>query len=196
MRQQFPLFSTPINLTQCFWSKILNDGDAVIDATCGNGKDSLALANILKNKKDTILFCLDIQKKAIENTEELLSKEVPDFLPSVKFILGSHENLPKANLGQIKLIVYNLGYLPGADKDLTTTSSSTLKSIENALNCICDGGVISITCYPGHLEGKKEQEVLLPFLSSLDPKIWSFTFSTWNNRNASPSLLLIQKSYF
>ena len=79
---------------------------------------------------------------------------------------------------------------------MITETSSTLTDIKNALERICPGGVISITCYPGHPEGKREEEALLSFLSSLDPKFWSFTSTSWNNRNASPSLLLIQKSYF
>ncbi len=195
MRNQFPLFNTPLDLAHSFWEKILKDGDAIIDATCGNGKDSLVLANLLKDKSDIALYCLDIQKKALENTKELLNKQAPHFLSSVQFILGSHEILPKTDPRQLKLIVYNLGYLPGADKTLTTETSSTVQSVINALNLICPGGVISINCYPGHLEGKKEQEALLSFLSTLDPRLWSFTFSSWENRNASPSLLLIQKSF-
>lgn len=196
MRQQFPLFNTPLDLTHSFWEKILTDGDAVIDATCGNGKDSLVLANLLKDKTETALFCLDIQQKAIDNTQDLLTEEASCFLPSIQFILGSHENLPDVSPRKPKLIVYNLGYLPGGDKTLTTENTSTLKSITRALEVICPGGVISINCYPGHPEGKKEQETLLPFLASLDPKLWSFTSSTWDNRNASPSLLLVQKSFF
>ena len=195
MRNQFPLFNTPLDLAHSFWEKILKEGDAVIDATCGNGKDSLVLANLLKDKSDTALYCLDIQKKALENTKELLSKQSPHFLPSVQFILSSHEVLPKTDPRQLKLIVYNLGYLPGADKTLTTETSSTVQSVINALKLICPGGVISINCYPGHLEGKKEQEALLTLLAPLDPKLWSVTFLSWENRNASPSLLLIQKSF-
>ena len=56
-----------------------------------------------------------------------------------------------------KLIVYNLGYLPGSDKLLTTKTSSTLLSVEKALSLIAPNGAISITCYPGHEEGKKEE---------------------------------------
>ena len=196
MRQQFPLFNTPLDLTHRFWEKILKDGDTVIDATCGNGKDSLTLAKLLSNKKDTLLFCLDIQSKAIENTKALLAQEIPSALSSTHFILGSHEHLPHTYPREPNLIIYNLGYLPGFDKTIKTDASSTLKSVSNALEIISLGGVICITCYPGHSEGKIEQEVLLAFLSSLDPKYWSFSFTSWNNRNASPSLLLIQRSFF
>lgn len=191
MRAQFPLFNTPIDYSHAIWEKILEEKDIAIDATCGNGKDSLKLALLLE-KKEGLLFCLDIQEKALDATKELLQKAVPSFYPSIQFILGSHEILPKVS--KLKLVVYNLGYLPGADKSITTKTQSTLKSIYQALELLSPGGLICITCYPGHSEGKKEEEELTQFLSSLDPKYWSFTMTRWENRKAAPSLILLQKN--
>ncbi len=191
MRSKFPLFNTPIDLAHHFWkSLLLNPGDVVIDATCGNGKDSLALAALLQPLNGKLL-CIDIQEKAIENTKALLQKEVPDFFCNVSFYHQSHETLPEVAL--LKLIVFNLGYLPAGDKSLTTKVDSTLQSIKNALEVLSLGGVLSITCYPGHLEGKKEEEALLEYLSKLDPFHYCFTSFFWDNRNASPSLFLVQK---
>jgi len=188
MRSQFPLFNTPIDLAHDLWGKILEPFDAAIDATCGNGKDSLVLSQILKPLKG-MLFCIDIQEKAIENTKVLLQNET-----IAQFYLQSHETLPEVpSSHNLKLIVFNLGYLPSGDKTLTTKVDSTLQSVLNALNVLSFGGMVSITCYPGHLEGKKEQEALLEMLSKLDPMIWSFTTFFWPNRNASPSLFLVQK---
>lgn len=188
MRSQFPLFNTPIDLAHQFWQNHLSFNDAVIDATCGNGKDSLFLANLLK-PLNGILLCIDIQEKAIEKTKILLQNESHVF-----YYQQSHETLPDiAENHPLKLVVYNLGYLPSGDKSLTTQVESTLKSIESALNKIAPGGVISITCYPGHLEGKKEQDFLLEMLSKLDPLNWSFSTFFWPNRNASPSLFFVQK---
>jgi hypothetical protein len=191
MRAQFPLFNTPIDDSHAIWEKILQHKDIAIDATCGNGKDSLRLALLLE-KKEGQLFCLDIQEKALNATKELLQKSVPSFYSSIQFILGSHEILPKVS--NIKLIVYNLGYLPGADKSITTKTQSTLKSISQALELVSPGGLICITCYPGHSEGKKEEEELTQFLSSLPPKYWSFTMTRWENRKEAPSLILLQKN--
>ena len=191
MRSQFPLFNTPIDLAHHFWKGLLiTSGDVAIDATCGNGKDSLALAQLLQ-PLDGKLLCIDIQEKAIENTRALLQKELPDFARNVHFYQQSHEKLPATNA--VKLIVFNLGYLPSGDKSLTTKVDSTLQSIQNALEILSLGGVISITCYPGHLEGKKEEEALLKYLSNLDPIHFCFTRFFWSNRNASPSLFLVQK---
>ncbi len=189
MRSQFPLFNTPIDLAHHFWKGLLAEGDVVIDATCGNGKDALAIAKLLQPLNGALL-CIDIQEKAIENTKALLAEELPSFLPFVSFYHGSHERLPEL---AAKLIVFNLGYLPSGDKSLTTNAESTLQSISHALELVSFGGVISITCYPGHAAGKKEEEALLECLSKLDPFMWSFTSFFWKNRNASPSLFLVQK---
>lgn len=189
MRAQFPLFNTPIDLAHHFWEQLLKPFDAVIDATCGNGKDSLVLAKLLK-PQNGILFCIDIQKQAIENSKALLETD----FPFVQFYKQSHEKLPSIpSSHSLKLIVFNLGYLPGGDKSLTTQVTSTLESISAALEVLSPGGVLSITCYPGHLEGKKEQKALLERLSTLDPFTWSFSTFFWPNRHTSPSLFLIQK---
>jgi SAM-dependent methyltransferase len=192
MRSNFLLFNTPIDLAHSFWRDILEENDLVIDATCGNGKDSLFLAQILTPLKGT-LFCIDIQERAVENTRKLLENELPT-LSNIHFFKQSHESLPMIppNL-KLKLIVFNLGYLPSGDKSITTEVSSTLLSVSNALEVLAPGGLISITCYPGHAEGKKEQESLLTFLKDLDPLTWCFTTFFWSNRNASPSLFLVQK---
>ena len=193
MQSLFSLFNTPIDLAHNFWEPLLEEGDGVIDATCGNGKDSLHLARVLEKKKDTALLCFDIQEKALENTKKLLQEKMPDFFPSVEFHLGSHEHLFLPKSQKLKLIVYNLGYLPGGDKSLTTVVRSTLASVQKALELLSPGGVISLTCYPGHPEGAKEEKELISFTSSLDPKQWNVTSFSWINRNASPSFILIQK---
>ncbi len=193
MRPSFPLFTTPLDLAHHFWANLLQENDTVIDATCGNGKDSLALASLLKTKKNTTLYCLDIQNTAMHTTKELLKHLTPEFLSSVHFFQMSHADIPIDLIKKTKLLVYNLGYLPGGDKSITTLTSSTTISICKAIEYLPLGGVISLTCYPGHAEGKKEEEALLSFFSCLDPKIWCFTSFIWNNRKASPSFLLVQK---
>jgi len=192
MKPTFPLFNTPIDLAHKLWKELLTENDLVIDATCGNGKDSLFLAQTLESLNGT-LFCIDIQEKAIENTRDLFNKELSSST-QVQFFKQSHETLPEipSHLS-LKLIVFNLGYLPSGDKTITTQVASTLQSVSSSLEILASGGMISITCYPGHPEGEKEQEALLDLLSKLDPILWSFTSFFWSNRNASPSLFLVQK---
>jgi SAM-dependent methyltransferase len=176
-------------LAQKYWKNLLKPIDNVIDATCGNGKDSLFLKKLICKGK---LFCLDIQKKAIENTHILLKKENVDF-KNIFLIKKSHEDFSYIPKIPIKLIVYNLGYLPKSDKTITTKTKTTLKSIKNALNLIEKDGGISITCYPGHLEGQKEENALIYFLSTLNSKNLNICYHKWINKKNSPTLIWIKK---
>jgi threonine dehydrogenase-like Zn-dependent dehydrogenase len=194
MRAKFPLFSNPINLAHMMWTQILNAHDTVIDATLGNGKDTLFVAQSIQKLGGGKIIGIDIQLEAIASATDLLTNHFTTFPHNIKFYHTSHENFPQEiPLGSVKLIIYNLGYLPGFDKSITTQTSTTQTSIQHALAFICPGGCISITCYIGHEEGDKEYKALQPFLQKLPPQEYCFTEHTFNNRNHSPILLLIQK---
>jgi len=195
MQDQFPLFSSPLKLAHRLWEKLLCKEDIVIDATIGNGKDTLILAELLSLKGGGRLWGLDIQAKALETTKALLEGTLPAFIPSINLCLQSHETFPEEILpSSVKLIVYNLGYLPGADKSLTTHTHTTLISIKNALTLLCDGGCLSITCYPGHSEGQREYLAVHELLQSLSPKEFCISEHIFTNRTLSPILILLQKA--
>ena len=101
----------------------------------------------------------------------------------------SHASFEEAN---VKLIVYNLGYLPGGEKTITTQCETTLESIRGAMDCLSLNGALSITCYPGHTEGAKEQEAVLAFLSTLCSKKWLICHHQWLNRPLSPTWIWMQ----
>lgn len=137
---------------------------------------------------------MDIQEKALEATKIKLETGLPDCAQRVKYLLQSHADFPhEFEQLTIKLFVYNLGYLPGSDKSLVTETSNTLKSVEKACSLVATGGLISITCYPGHPEGAAEEQALLDWSSQLDKAEWSVCHHRWVNRKAAPSLLLLQK---
>ncbi len=167
------------------WKENVLPGDIVIDATCGNGQDTLALAVLSPAK----LYAIDIQEKAISNTRQLLSK-----YSDITYICGCHSQFPEAIAkGSVKLVVYNLGYLPRGDKAKTTRCETTLTSIKAALALLSEQGLLCITCYPGHPEGKREEDLLLAFAANLDKQNWHCSHHRWINRAAAPSVLLMQK---
>lgn len=179
--------SSHIQVTEMFWKSLLRPGDWVIDATCGNGRDSLRLASLLS--ADGGLIGLDIQPIAIEKTAELLGKKF-----NIHLFCQSHETFPPLALEKpIRLIVYNLGYLPGGDKTLTTYLETTLRSVENALKLVRQGGMVCLTCYSGHPEGAKEEEALLEMAGGLNPKEWTVIHTRWTNRKKAPSILMFIK---
>ncbi len=197
MYRQFPLFQSHLDLAHQYWETLVKKGDCVIDATCGNGHDSLFLAKLALCPKSGHLYALDKQKAAIESSKENLANHLdPRVYQRIAFAEGCHSTFPnEIQPHSVKLIVYNLGYLPGGDKSKTTKLDSSLVSIRNAQKLIANGGAISITCYPGHPEGKVEEDALLEYSQSLDPKQWSCCHHRWTNRKNAPSLLLIQKQH-
>jgi hypothetical protein len=196
MRSTFPLFQSHLDLAHAYWSKILQSGDHAIDATCGNGHDTLKLCQLALSNTQGKIYALDRQKEAIANTKKNLAIYLnAEKLEKVDFILTCHSQFPTTILpDSIKLIVYNLGYLPGGNKKETTLSETTILSLQNALNLVQAGGVISLTCYPGHDEGLQEEQKLLQFVQSLSPLKWSCCHHQWLNRKNAPSLLLLQKA--
>lgn len=168
-----------LELAKWVWKNLLMPQDLVIDATCGNGKDTLFLAEL-----GCIVYSLDIQPAALQKAKDLTKNF------NVTFLEMSHEDLSRLVLPKApKLIVYNLGYLPGGDKTITTKTETTLSSIESALQ-ISDA--ISITCYPGHVEGKKETDAVFQFVSKL--KEWKVACYSQLNRQTSPCFLHMVKA--
>lgn len=190
MNIQFSLFNNHLDLAHSQWKHLLLPGDLAVDATCGNGHDTLLLAELVRPQEGGWVIACDIQPEAIRKTQWRLGG---GYAHLVQFFHGCHTELSEiVGSKKIKLLVYNLGYLPGGKKEITTQAESTIKSLQRLLPNIALGGAVSITCYPGHPEGKREEELLLDFLPSLSNQQWSCSYHRWQNRLASPSLILIQ----
>ena len=152
---------TILNRAKLLMETNLKEKDLVIDATCGNGNDSVFLIDRIK---DGHLFCFDIQKEAIENTDKLLKEKG---YSNYTLFNESHENMDKVlkeYVDKISLIVFNLGYLPGFDKSVKTNYKSTITAIRKSLKLLNNKGHIVITLYPGHKEGKEEVLKIKEFL--------------------------------
>jgi tRNA1(Val) A37 N6-methylase TrmN6 len=191
----YPLFNKHLDLSKQYFEKLLKFGDIAIDATCGNGHDTLFVAERILTENAGILYTLDIQNQALKSAKALLSEHLLKFqLERVHFLNMSHETFPEnITSSSVKLIVYNLGYLPGGDKSITTLGETTIKSIQKSMDLVSTKGAISITCYPGHPAGKIEEEQILEFAASLDYKTWNCCHHRFINREKSASLLILQK---
>lgn len=162
---------------------VLED-DTIIDATAGNGNDTLLLARLA-----SFVFGFDIQKEALDNTKSLLEESG---IENFKLILDSHENILNY-VSSFKGVVFNLGYLPKGDKKITTKSSTTVKTLKNLTAQMKKDNFIIMTCYRGHEEGLIEANEVLDFVKSLDD---SFTILKYEhiNRQTTPFVLVIEKT--
>lgn len=167
--------------------ELIAPDDLCIDATCGNGFDTLFLAKLLP--KGTV-YAFDIQETALLRTKDKLSKE--GLLDRVHLIHASHETFPETIRARtVKAIVYNLGYLPGSDKKVATQKESTLKSVENALNLLKSDGVLCLMLYTGHREGFEEAAELKQWAEKLPSNRYHVLHVHAMNRNLCPELMLI-----
>lgn len=153
-----------------------------VDATLGNGYDTDFLSNnFLK------VYSFDIQQCAIKAYD---NKNINNVI----LINDSHENFIKYINEKVDCIMYNLGFLPGGDKNITTKCESTLMSLESSLNIIDKGGLITIALYRGHEEGKKEENAVINFVQNLPKEKYGVMLHSFINRNNSaPFLIVIEK---
>ena len=140
----------------------IKNNDIVVDMTIGNGNDTLFLSK-LANKG--LVYGFDIQDIAISNTKKLLDK---NNITNYKLFNSSHENIDKylkEYIGKISLILFNLGYLPNGNKDITTKAKTTLNALKKSIRMLNNKGIILIVIYP-HEEGKKEENEILNYLKN------------------------------
>jgi methylase of polypeptide subunit release factors len=167
-------------------SAYVGKDDIAVDCTCGNGHDTLWLA-----KRCRKVYSFDIQKSAIDSAAMLLKD---NNIENVELIEESHEKIKEYVEGNPSVIVFNLGFLPGGDKTITTKRESSLAAIKEALDILAVGGVLSITMYPGHEEGKIEQEEILQWAKELGSKEYHCVFANMlNQSNRAPQVLWITK---
>lgn len=177
-------------------------GDTVIDATCGNGHDTLALAEM----RPARLYAFDVQEEAVRATTQFLEAHgYGESIVSGQIVVRQlgHEEMAGFVAGdcddgqsaaQVKAVIFNLGYLPGGEKEITTKASTTLAAVEGAMELLCPDGVICITMYSGHPEGKREKEALLKFAAELDAGKWHTAYvSMPNQKHDPPEILLITR---
>lgn len=131
-----------------------------VDATCGNGNDTLFLAEIAKK-----VFAFDIQEIALKNTSERLIES--GYITKTRLLLTGHEHIQKHVTEKADVIMFNLGYLPQADKSITTLTDTTLAALNSSLDLLTDNGILSVLCYPGHRTGKIETDAVKQWIDAL-----------------------------
>ena len=167
-----------------------NKEDICVDNTIGNGNDTLFLAQNTK-----FVYGFDIQQIALDNTNKLLKD---NSVSNYQLFLESHENIDKCIdediLKNVKCFVYNLGYLPKGNKNITTNHLSTLNSIKKCLFYLNHHCLIFITCYIGHEQGKIEADILLDYLKNLDHKEFEVTtYNVINQDNNPPFVIIVER---
>ena len=176
--------------------KRVQPGDLVVDATAGNGHDTLLLAELVGAKGMVLSY--DIQSSAIENTRAKV--EAAGLLSRVQLFERGHETMEQelqatsAQNRQVKAVMFNTGYLPGGDHAKITQAETTLRALDIAHAYLAPRGLITIVSYYGHPGGAAELASLMEYLQNLDQREFDvLEYRFINQRNEPPILFVIEK---
>lgn len=188
LRAKFLNKVTEVN--KVFIDKIVNPGDTVIDATMGNGYDTLYLAKLVGNAGKVYAF--DVQEEALKSTKKKVERD--NLQCYVELILDGHENIDKYVKEEVSCVLFNLGYLPRAKHNIITKPETTLQALEKSLNLLKPNGVISIAIYTGHEGGMDEKNEVCQYLNNLDQNYYNVLHMNFTNQvNNPPELILVEK---
>lgn len=162
-------------------------GAVLVDATAGNGHDTLFLARLAGASGHVHAF--DVQEAAVRQTRmRLLEAGVPETCFTLHH--AGHETmaerLPAEMHGQVAGILFNLGYLPGSDKTVITRTETTLAALKQALHLLAGGGLLCAAIYPGHAGGAEEREAISAWAEGLCPRSYEVQQLRPVNRAAAP----------
>ena len=190
---QESVIRTTTKLAMTIVGNYVREGDVAVDATAGNGHDTLALLRLVGGSGKVYAF--DIQRQAIERTNKLLTESAPFLLANVSLVCDSHENLSAyvEEKGRISAVVFNLGYLPSGDKSINTKAESTVSAMEESLKMLKKGGLLSVVMYPGTDTGKIERDAVLSYVQTLPVKNYHVCRCDMpNSPGVSPEILWIE----
>jgi len=185
-----------VNVAHNFIRDVLHPGDIAIDATIGNGHDTLFLAEQVSPSGR--VFGFDIQQAAIDSTRAKASARCKMLPENLTLIHASHadmaEKIPVQYHGNFGAIMFNLGYLPGGDKSIITRTDSTITALNIANRMLSSNGIITVLAYPGHQGGGVETERVKSWCKQLDEDQFkiSIVYSS-ENKESAPRLFIIRK---
>ena len=161
-----------------------------VDATAGNGHDTLFLAR--NTPADAAVWAFDVQPAALAATARRLA--AAGLTGKCRLVQACHARVDEHLAGPIDAAMFNLGYLPGGSHELTTTAATTVAALRKFIGLLAAGGLISVVAYPGHPAGREENLAVAAFLAGLPQT--AFTAACWrmlNQKNEPPVLYIVEK---
>ncbi len=163
VRRRVPDLSA-VQLCHEFLTAHLQPGGLYVDATCGNGHDTEFLCR-LAGPSGKVL-ALDIQPAAVENTNARLAAAGLGGIGQA--LVHDHARLGKlATPGTVDCVLFNFGWLPGADHEVHSTTDGSLPALQAALDALKPRGVLAAVLYSGQVIGDSEKQAALAFFRAL-----------------------------
>jgi SAM-dependent methyltransferase len=190
MMKQSGLYGA-VPLLHFFLKGRVGEGARVVDATCGNGQDTLLLAELVGSTGRVWAF--DIQAEALTRTGERLA--AAGLASRVTLVPAGHERLAGFVTEPLQAVIFNLGYLPAGDRAVRTAAETTVAALQQAAALLMSGGFILAAVYTGHDGGEEEWQALREWSAALP----AHEFNVWqarqlNRSEAAPFLVVVEKS--
>lgn len=175
----------PLQMAHSFLEEVLTPADIAVDATMGNGYDTLFLA-----QRAGQVVAFDIQEQALTQTAKRLEEAG---LTNARLLLVGHEEVDDY-VDACKVAIFNLGYLPSADKSIITRPETTVVAVEKILDRLVTGGRLAMMVYHGHEGGNSEKQAVLDYVRQLDQTQFTvMLYQPLNQVNTPPFLIMIEK---
>ena len=181
------MIKRPIHLSHDFLAEVLDNEAVAVDATMGNGNDTAFLARLSKK-----VYAFDVQEQALLRTRQRLEEQN---IGNAELILDGHQHVDQYVAEPIRAAIFNLGYLPSADKSIITQPHTTLEAIQKILERLEVGGRLSLMIYYGHEGGNLEKDAVLDFVKKLPQEDFVvMLYQPLNQINTPPFLIIVEKS--
>ena len=173
-------------------------GPLMLDATAGNGHDTVFLAELAG--EGGMVLAVDRQEEALARSAALLRQRGLE--RRVRLTRGDHADmvallareLPDAE-ALLDLAVFNLGFLPGSDKRVATSAATTLTALEAVWGRLRPGGLLSVHAYSGHPGGADEAKAVGDRMRALPWREAQVSAcSQWNKARSPETLWLAVKN--
>ena len=179
---------TAVKFVQDFLAARLVHPRLCVDATCGNGGDTAFLCRLTAPEGRVLGF--DIQPEAIASTRQNLARKGL----AAELHCDSHANLLQyVQPGTVDAVMFNFGWLPGADHGVFSHAQSSIPALEAALEALRPGGVLSAILYSGKVIGSDEKTEILQWMRSRPLKQCTALvcgFANWADTAPLPCFLL------
>lgn len=146
----------------------LQHGGIAVDATAGNGHDTVLLADWVGPQGH--IYAFDVQASALAQTQQRLQQA--DLAQRATLIHDSHAHLAQYVHQPVQAMVFNLGWLPGSDKHIATQPSSTVAALDAAKPLLAVHGVLVMVVYQGHAHACLERDAIEAWFGQLTTSHW------------------------
>ncbi len=190
-------FVSVLTMAQRLVAERLAPGGLAVDATAGGGVDTLFLARTAG--PGGCVYAFDVQEAAVVRTRARMAEAVErsEALAQVELFLAGHERMvefvPAVAHGRLSAVMFNLGYLPGAEAGVITVPETTLAALEAGLALLAPGGVLTAVLYPGHAGGDDEANAVAAWMAGVPATAAQTMLYRFAQKPHAPYLVALEK---